>query len=144
MNEDIKFEKTVYDKNQYEKLVDTSFSQLDPTPSPQQQLEEEPTVDEFFDLYNQLFYNIPEYGNINSHEYLIKTSTEYINFDSNNEEILALQNEIAQLREQLLEEQKKVLEFQTGETIDIPTISAGSNTAGGVNVISGVNITNSY
>jgi hypothetical protein len=138
MSEDIKFEKTVYDKNQYEKLVDTSFSQLDPTPTPQQQLEEEPTVNEFFNLYNELFYNIPEFGDINSHEYLIKTSTDYIDFNQNNEEILALQNEIAQLREQLLEEQKKVIEFQTGENIEIPTISAGSNTAGGVNV------TNSY
>ena len=138
MSENIKFEKTVYDKNQYEKLVNTNFSQLDPTPTPQQQLEEEPTVNEFFDLYNELFYNIPEFGDINSHEYLIKTSTSYINFDENNEEILALQNEIGQLRQQLLEEQKKVIEFQTGENIDIPTISAGDNTAGGVNV------TNSY
>ena len=32
----------------------------------------------------------------------------------------------------------KVIELQTGTTIDVPTISAGQNTAGGVNV------TNSY
>ena len=134
MSEDIKFEKTVYDKNQYEKLVNTNFSQLDPTPTPQQQLEEQPTVNEFFNLYNQLFYDIPEYGDINSHEYLIKTSIAYIDFDPNNNEILALQNEIAQLREQLLGEQKKILEFQTGESIDTPNVAAGSNTAGGVNV----------
>ena len=138
MSEDIKFEKTVYDKNQYEKLVNTNFSQLDPTPTPQQQLEEQPTVNEFFNLYNQLFYNIPEYGDVNSHEYLIKTSTAYIDFDPNNNEILALQNEIAQLRKQLLEEQMKVVEFQTGESIDISNVVAGSSTAGGVNV------TNSY
>ena len=54
MSKDIKFEKTVYDKNQYEKLVDTNFSQLDPTPTPQQQLEEEPTVNEL--EYCEMFY----------------------------------------------------------------------------------------
>jgi len=135
MNKDIKLEQTVYDKNQYEKMINVDFSQFDPTPSIQQQIEEEPTTTEFFDLYNELFYNIPEYGEVNSHEYLIKTSTNYINFDANTDEILALQNEIAQLREQLLEEQKKVIELQTGTSIETPTITAGGNTAGGTNVI---------
>ena len=135
MNRDIKLEQTVYDKNQYEKMINVDFSQFDPTPSIQQQIEEEPTTTEFFDLYNELFYNIPEYGEVNSHEYLIKTSTNYINFDANTDEILALQNEIAQLREQLLEEQKKVIELQTGTSIETPTITSGGNTAGGTNVI---------
>lgn len=135
---DIKLNKEVYSKAQFEKLVDTSFNQIDPSPSPQQLLEEQPTIEEFFDMYNNLFYDIPEYGSNNSHEYLIKTSKEYIDFDENNEQFLALQREISELREQLLEEQMKVIELQTGTTIDVPTISAGQNTAGGVNV------TNSY
>ena len=131
---DIKLNKEVYSKAQFEKLVDTSFNQIDPSPSPQQLLEEQPTIEEFFDMYNNLFYDIPEYGSNNSHEYLIKTSKEYIDFDENNEQFLALQREISELREQLLEEQMKVIELQTGTTIDVPTISAGQNTAGGVNV----------
>ena len=135
---DIKLNKEVYSKAQFEKLVDTSFNQIDPSPSPQQLLEEQPTIEEFFYMYNNLFYDIPEYGSNNSHEYLIKTSKEYIDFDENNEQFLALQREISELREQLLEEQMKVIELQTGTTIDVPTISAGQNTAGGVNV------TNSY
>ena len=49
---------------------------------------------------------------INSHEYLIIKSSEYINFEPNNEEIEALQAEIAQLRMDLLDEQKKVIELQ--------------------------------
>tara|TARA_Y100000361_G_scaffold83383_1_gene73818 strand:+ start:6627 stop:7043 length:417 start_codon:yes stop_codon:yes gene_type:complete len=138
MAENIKLEKEVYSKAQFEKLVNVNFNQIDPSPTSQQLLEEQPTVEEFFNLYNNLFYDIPEYGSTNSHEYLIKTSKEYIDFDDNNEQLLALQQEIAELREQLLEEQKKVIELQTGTTIDIPTISAGQNTAGGVNV------TNSY
>ena len=65
-------------------------------------------------MYNDLFYNIPELGEINSHEYLIKKSSEYINFDANQEEIEALQEEIAQLREELLDAQKENIELLTG------------------------------
>jgi len=79
----------------------------------QQQLDETPTVDYFFQLYNELFYDIPELGETNSHEYIITKSSEYINFQQNLEEIEALQAEIASLRTELLEEQKKVIELQT-------------------------------
>ena len=64
-------------------------------------------------MYNDLFYSIPEYGDVNSHEFLIKKSSEYINFTQNNDEIIALQNEIADLRVQLLEEQKLNIDLQT-------------------------------
>ena len=73
----------------------------------QEQINEQPTVQEFFDMYNQLFYEINELGPTNSHEYLIKTSSEYVAFDENNEIIESLQNEIAQLREELLEAQQQ-------------------------------------
>jgi len=68
-------------------------------------------------MYNELFYQIPELGTTNSHEYLIKKSSEYIAFDANQDEIIALQNEIAQLRTDLLNTQKQVIELQTGTTI---------------------------
>ena len=64
-----------------------------------------------------MFYDIPELGETNSHEYLIKKSSEYINFEPNNEEIIALQTEISQLRIDLLESQKQVIALQTGTTI---------------------------
>ena len=53
-------------------------------------------------MYNELFFDIPETGPTNSHEFLIQRSSEYINFEPNNEEIQALQDEIAQLRTELL------------------------------------------
>ena len=71
-------------------------------------------------MYNDLFYDIPEIGAINSHEYLIKKSSDYILFDPNNEEINALQAEIAQLRIDLLNTQKQVVELQTGTIIANP------------------------
>ena len=124
MNDNIKFENKVYTKNEYTKLIDTNFSELGVS-SIQDQIEKEPTVDEFFDLYERLFYSIPITGN-NSHETLIQQSSEYINFEPNNEEILALQNEISQLRTELLQEQKEKLELQTGTSIDVPTVTPGN------------------
>lgn len=116
MSENIKLNKTVYNKAQYEKTIDTSFNQLG-VQTIQEQIDQQPTVEEFFVLYNELFYIIPETGNINSHEYLIQQSSEYINFDETNAEIEALQEEISQLRTELLDAQKQVVELQTGTTI---------------------------
>jgi len=119
MSENINLNKQVFNKGDYSKIIDTSFTQLGVN-TIQQQIENQPTVEEFFTLYNELFYNIPELGEINSHEYLIKTSSEYINFNSNQEEILALQAEIAQLRIDLLNSQKQIIELQTGTTLANP------------------------
>jgi hypothetical protein len=116
MSESVNLNKQVYDKNAYNKVIDTSFKQLG-VQTIQQQLDQQPTVDEFFVMYNELFYNIPELGVINSHEYLIKKSSEYIQFAANNDEIEALQAEIAQLRTDLLNEQKRNIELQTGTTL---------------------------
>lgn len=116
MSESVNLNKQVYDKNAYNKVIDTSFKQLG-VQTIQQQLDQQPTVDEFFAMYNELFYNIPELGVINSHEYIIKKSSEYIQFAANNDEIEALQAEIAQLRTDLLNEQKRNIELQTGTTL---------------------------
>jgi hypothetical protein len=116
MSENINFNKQVYNKNTYSKVIDTSFKELG-VQTIQEQIAAQPTVNEFFNMYNDLFYNIPELGTTNSHEYLIKTSSEYIGFEANQEEILALQAEISQLRIDLLDAQKQVISLQTGTTI---------------------------
>ena len=110
MAENIQLNKNVFSKRQYQKTIDTSFTQLG-VKTIQEQIDEQPTVQEFFDLYNELFYEIPEEGSTNSHEFLVKTSGDYIGFDGLNDEITALQNEIAQLREDLLDAQKENVEL---------------------------------
>jgi cell division protein FtsL len=119
MSENINFNKQVYDKTSYQKVIDTSFKQLG-VQTIQEQIVVQPTNEEFFTMYNNLFYDIPELGIVNSHEYLIKTSSEYINFEPNQEEILALQAEIAQLRTELLDTQRQLFELQTGTTLANP------------------------
>jgi transcription initiation factor IIE alpha subunit len=109
---DVNFNKEYYDKRTYEKTIDTAFTQLG-VKTIQEQLDEQPSVQEFFSLYNDLFYQIPELGDTNSHEFLVKTSGDYIAFDENNELIEALQNEIASLREELLTTQQELANQST-------------------------------
>ena len=90
----VNLNKGVFNKKDYEKTINTKFTQLG-VKSVQEQIDEQPTIEEFFQMYNDLFYQIPEIGNVNSHAFLVKTSGEYINFNENDELIEALQNEIA-------------------------------------------------
>ena len=110
MSENVTFAKQVYNKGQYPKIIDTSFKQLG-VKSIQQQIESKPTLEQFFEMYNELFYEIPETGD-NSHTYIIEKSSGYINYEQNLDEIIALQAEIAQLRMDLLESQKQAAELQ--------------------------------
>jgi len=56
-----------------------------------------------------LICTINEFGSTNSHEFLVKTSGEYINSSEDSVLVQALQNEIAQLREELLQTQTDAL-----------------------------------
>jgi len=109
MGQPVTLQKQVYDKNQYQKVIDTSFTQLVqpviiPTGSAL------PTVNQFFIYYNQLFFDIPKFGEVNSHEYLIKTSQEYIGLSNTvNDEIQALIDEVTELRQENLDLQQQLL-----------------------------------
>jgi len=112
MDNRVDLKKDVFDKSQYLKTIDTSFSELGIT-SVAEDIQSQVNVNDFFTYYNELFYDIPPNGEINSHEYLIKTSSEYINFNESNSELEALREEIAQLRENLLDEQIKNAKLTT-------------------------------
>jgi hypothetical protein len=136
MAEQIVLTKQVYDKNQYQKVIDTTFTQL-VQPTSQATGSALPTVNEFFDFYNQLFFDIPKFGEINSHEYLIKTSTEYIGASSVvNDELQALIDEVTELRQENLDLQQQLLGSITPTTTSNPTIpsiggSGGNSVSGG-------------
>ena len=67
------------------------------------------SVAEFFTNYQTLFFEIPKFGDTNSHEYLIKTSQEYAGDFNNDETIQALIEEITQLRQENLDLQQQLL-----------------------------------
>ena len=119
MAENLNLNKEVFNKRAYLKTIDTSFTELG-VKTIQEQIDKQPTVQEFFDMYNTLFYNINELGPTNSHEFLIKTSQEYIGFEKENEIIELLQAEIASLRDQLLNAQKQLADF--AQQINIPEV----------------------
>lgn len=117
MAERIDLIKDVFNKAEYIKTIDTSFNEFGAVSiTEDQQLQ--PSVEEFFGLYNSLFYDIPALGETNSHQYLIRTSGEYINFDEVNDEIQALQAEIAQLRSDLLTAQMEEAQAIASSTGD--------------------------
>jgi len=103
----VKLYKNVYNKDQFKSTVDSA---LPTDPIPTQSI---PSVDEFFNNYNQLFFDIPKTGETNSHEYLIKTSQAYIGDQQTNEEIDALIQEINGLRETVLQQQETIFNLTT-------------------------------
>ena len=109
-------------KTQYQEVIDTSFTQLVPPTPIIDEVLNVPTVDEFFQNYEQLFFEIPKFGETNSHEYLIKTSQAYIGSTVVNDEIVLLQQEITQLRRQLLEIQSQPVQL-ISQTLQSASIS---------------------
>ena len=101
MAEQVTLIKPSFNKNSYEKVIDTSFSQLI-QPAVDIAADQPISIQQFFTYYQQLFFTIPKFGEVNSHEYLIKTSTDYIGTTSNiNDEIIqSLLEEINQLRQE--------------------------------------------
>ena len=110
----IDLNRVVFNKLKYEKTIDTSFTELLP-PAPE--ADETPilTVEQFFQAYNTLFFEIPKTG-INSHNELIQTSTEYIGDEQSNAELDALFQEINNLRAELLTSQEELINFQTAQS----------------------------
>lgn len=100
--------KTVFEKRQYQKVIDTSFSQLLPANQVATEVTSSVTVDQFFGYYNQLFFDIPKLGEVNSHEYLIKTSQEYVGSTFQSDNIQALIDEVTFLRQQNLDLQQQL------------------------------------
>ena len=106
-----------YNRVELNNTINTAFTEFIP-PTTGSQAEAVGTtisVSEFFNAYSDLFYQIPKTGETNSHEYLIKQSSEYISGTSTNVEIEALQAEITNLREENLQLQQSLLNLTTAQ-----------------------------
>ena len=109
MDNSIQVLKTVFNTDNFNKVVDTSFKTFtQPVP------EEDPdTPEELFRLYEKLYFSIDITGETDSHEYLIKKSSELVNFDKVTEDIQPLLDEIAQLRGQNLALNQQLIDLET-------------------------------
>lgn len=110
MSEQVTVTKQVYGTATYTRVIDTEFKQLVP---PEEPLEEDVSIDRFFQLYEELFFQIPVTGEINSHEYLVKRSGEYIGGEVLTDNEKALIDEINSLRQQLLEANKSIVDISS-------------------------------
>ncbi len=113
-----------FEKNRYNRNIDTSFSQFVAPTLPSASAP--PSVQEFFQYYQQIFYVIPKEGDINSHRYLINTSEAYIGASEQSDELRALQEEITQLRIQLLQAQtgpaQVIVDTLSTTNLDLPEL----------------------
>ena len=92
-----------FDRDAFNATVNTEFTQLTNVPDPSFFDVDLATISDFWYLYDKFFYIIPKLGEVESHQYLAKTSEEYSGFATINEEIKALLDEIAELRKENLE-----------------------------------------
>jgi hypothetical protein len=109
MSQELNLYREVYGQNTYKRVIDTQFTQLVEPVS--EEVEEDATVERFFELYEQLFFEIPLTGEFNSHEYLVNRSSEYIGGSVITDNEKALIQEINSLRQQLLEANTNLIEI---------------------------------
>jgi hypothetical protein len=105
----IPIQKTVFNKEAYTKVIDTNFTQLLNQGAGEDQLSF--TVDDFFDLYDELFYQIPIEGDTNSHRYILQREADYLGVSISQDDVQALLNEITSLRQQVLDAQTTINEL---------------------------------
>ena len=67
---------------------------------------------ELFRLYDKLYHNIPLEGEVNSHQYILNRSSELVNLEKTSEDIQPFLDEIAQLRQQLLDANETIFELE--------------------------------
>jgi len=116
--------KTNFGRTSYTQTINTEFTQLVPS-SPVTVENNIPTVDDFFNYYNALFFQIPKTGD-NSHTTLIESSTEYIGYNPQSQELQALQQEITFLREQLLTQRQQLESLSQNTLNQVGTLTNGN------------------
>jgi len=110
MAETINIEIVGYNRVELTNTVNTAFTEFGAQATPAtSEVNNTVTIPEFFSTYNTLFYQIPKTGETESHEYLVKQSSEYIGGAPINLEIEALQAEITNLRQENLQLQQTIL-----------------------------------
>jgi FKBP-type peptidyl-prolyl cis-trans isomerase (trigger factor) len=112
----IPIQKTVFDKDTFNKVVNTQFTQLIDQAATEAADQPSFSIDDFFSLYEQLFYQIPRDGDINSHQYILQKEADYLGITINQDDIQALLNEITSLRQQVLDTQIIVNQLSTTTT----------------------------
>ena len=109
MANEIKIQKKVYDPKTFNKVVDRDFK----TFAQPADVETEVTVEEFFAIYDDLYFEIPLEGDSRSHQFLVTKSSELLDYEKDTSDIEPLLDEIALLRQQILTLNEQIIEANT-------------------------------
>lgn len=112
--EKIPINKTIYSTNNFKEVIDTNFSEL-------VSFNNEPSIEDFFNMYNELYFVMPIEGDL-SHSSLVRKSSQLLTpgEDPKDSQIISLQEIIAGLEEDLFEAQQPPAEhpiFPNGSII---------------------------
>jgi hypothetical protein len=130
----MELKRQVFDKNKFNETVDTTFSQLSSKQDPNFFDINLATQNDLFILYKKFFYDIPKEGEIESHQFIIDESTDYVGVGELNDNLKALLDEISLLREENLELRQQnifLLLRSTGIITESEDIESLFNTGGG-------------
>jgi len=108
MAKKVEIKKTVFNRKEFNGVVDSKFrffTEPEPVTDPD-------TVQELFRLYDKLYALVPIEGEEQTHQYLVERSSELYKIDVQLESIQPLLDEIASLRTQNLEGNRRILELE--------------------------------
>lgn len=105
MSEQVQIQKTIYSREQFENVVNTSFTELVPPSASLAPVTPDMNVSDFFNQYNTIFFDIPPSGSEESHLGLATRSLEYLglSLEDLQSEIDILRQENAELKNQIIQ-----------------------------------------
>jgi len=95
---------TTFGKQTFQNVVDDSFTQF----SQPEVINNEVSIEEFFKIFDDVFYNIPKYGNSNSHQVIYDRVSEYLGVQNGKSDITDLLDEVTTLKTQLVDSFKDI------------------------------------
>ncbi len=99
--------KTVLDKESGQRVFQTEFTTFT------QPVEDiQGSIEDFFNEYERLFFDIPIEGETQSHEFLVRRSGEYSGFEKDTDEVDSLLEELEALREQNLDLEQTIVDLE--------------------------------
>ena len=118
MSENVDINLTTYNRAQFNKAVNTNFTEFGVTGEPEESIVSQVDVNTFFEAYDILFLEIPKQGETQSHQYLANRSGEYAGGEDINAEIEALTAEVTGLREENIALQQQIVQLATKTAAD--------------------------
>jgi hypothetical protein len=108
MEQIVNLQKTIPNKDKIDNLIDREFKFFINSSTVEQVV----TIEPFFQMYEDLYFQIPAEGETNSHEYLIRRSSEIFQLGQDITNLQPLLDEIGDLRVQLLEASNRIFDLE--------------------------------